>query len=1335
MSTNRVTQTAFKPYNQVMSSMTTDYPFYERGAIAVQNRKDVSRNIYGVPTALAQNLHAPQYNQPMDIVAQYRNRALPIPTDLITAAMINGQASFLTYASPIFLTSEKNFTSKHREINQVGFSRIPQAGIPHEQTSNEITWNTTVEKFSFSFPMLLDFALDDNYGAEEWAFQLGGMASNAMYTVYQQIAFGFVQIGYENIVSNHMKNTPFDHSKLLLKESESFCIAATDPDRLLRMIRDFENTIPGVNMVIIPQGTAVYIEKIKGESTIMPIQRIATDEKTNRVIIELDELNGPRTVKTVYFGDRYYQFVEMPNFRVNSQDDRFMQPLQTAATVCQMYQCDPDLTANTESARSDDINDPYLYFQTKTTGDHVRVSYIEALRSAFYWDDKGKVSKIAKGFLKAQNTKGTKPSFEDGNYLDVEDSDNNTPHRTKDIMDKTDLRAMKKFREEFVGLTFDADSGAYRIPKNLGSFHLRHLPNVWVEKSAKAIHKEINSVACINSDSMMRETIDLLNDIANTVPTQEYLMALREANAQFNFSMNGDLVGSQTPEREAYPNAAQLTEWKGNEFGALRLPKKRGGITATYPWGFDSGPGLLTLAKEADSETSDWSEAGQRAKKVVRYLEILEQAIDAYIGNSDVINPAHTLPWFHVGHSIATIVDHLRHYKAPVFLSLPNVEPGSTNTEFSGNYGKYVAVPKSSKFESCLPSKYSGEITSNLKKVDASDITGQIIIDNLHNFVISTCGWDSTKNDPKTVAFITVIALWVSRLIVSSSSNNRQEILDTLEVLRLGKKPGTDKYKKILTDDPSLNAIAKENLSNDKDTAFTLEFDKLDNSGAPYSVHRDNIDKLEQARGRALIANDANALAKANKDLEDYRKDLYGEQHSNRSTIEGKSKAGPNVRYLRAPLMASEKIIDYLKTLTDGLAPLILMADPGTLYETTIDVYESDTYINHATFKSQAFNSPVNFTINALPLSFGFQERQESGSEFKSSSSTSTRRDNEDNIFSSLKSNKQSDIMSDILSGTNAFGRAYDMDDNRSDILSNRFTNRNAMSNIAFGIPIPSNTSYLNPWNARMTYMKDRIKSPTTKFLFKATISAPNERRSFEAPAGLGQKLINVVLIRPFIEQRVSSILVLEAGANTSLTPIGGFSLTVSKEERGISHTKMDFNTGLIKVNPNNIGMIYGCIPDSHIGGMKVDFLRDPQDFIKQNPYKPSIIAMLAPVSEFLYEYPIHLTGLSNYNRDDVMLAHLRKISFAQFFEHVFDPQVLNHIEGMHEERISHGHHVQVSLQAHRGPCGYRDYNESSHRIKWTNGTGPRGSLEMNSGRAYETHNGKATYYPVFNHQ
>lgn len=1352
MALNRVTQTSFKPYNQVMHAMTNDYPFYERGAIAVQNRKDVNRTLYGVPSAMVSNLQSPQYGQPMDIVAQYRNRALPIPVDMITAAMVNGQASFLTYASPIFLTSEKNFQSKHREINQVGFSRIPQAGIPHEQTSTEITWNTTVEKFSFSFPMLTDYALDDNYGAEEWAFQLGGMASNAMYTVYQQIAFGFVQIGYENIVTTHMKNTPFDLSKLLMKECESFCVAATDPDRLFKMVREFENTIPGANMVIMPQGTSIYISKEKGESTIMPIQRISQDPQTNRIILELDELNGPRTIKTIQLGDRYYQFVEMPNFRVNMQDDRTIQPLMTAATICQMTQCDPDLTALTASARESDINDPYMYFQTKTNGEMQRVSYIEGIRSSFYFDYKsGKVSKLAEGFVEQQNTTGSFPP-DDGEYLDIEDSDNNSPHRISDIADKSDLRQMKKFREVFVGLTFLRDERRFAIPDRLGSFHLRHLPNVWVKKDAEAIHKELNCFAGINSDNLMRESLSLLNDIANTVPTQAYLLALGEENAPFSHDSNGDLVGDSTPFRKAYRNAGTLIEWKGNEHGALRLPKKRNGITDTYPWGFDSGPGLLTLAKEADKENSDWREAGERAKRVVSYLQVLEQFIDKYVGDSDTINPAYTLPWFHVDEALASLVDHLRPYKAPVFLYMPAAVGVANSGSISVDANKFHLTSQVEKFFACF-GQYEGQVTSHaLLGAATMSIAQSRIVNNIMNFVIATCVWESSVNKPSVIAFVTIVTLHLLDELSSAKSQSDFDAIEkSLDKLKNGKTAAAE-YSAIIKKDEARWLPIKNDTSlrnDDKKRKFDEEAKLLSqkpvdalptythSSRGPvkvttYQEAREELDRVQKEYQNALDSGSASDIETARDNLNEAKKAFVGANSVSSSTVKYANTTSGNGRYLRAPLVASEKIIEYLRSL-NGATPLVLMADPGTLFETVVERYDQKTFVIQSSFKSANFNSPANFTLDSLPLSFASL----SGLEEQQQGSFSSQHDDDNNIFASLKTKKSTNFMNDIFSGSSSFGRPYEMDNNRSDRMVDRFRNRSRLyADISEEQPYHKvKDIYIAPWiwDARMAFMKDRIKSPTEKFLFKAIITAPNEAKSFTSPAMLGQKLINVNFIRPFIEQRVSSVLVLEAGPETALTPIGGFSLNVSKEERGITHTRMDFNTGLIKVNPNNIGMIYGCIPDSHIGGMKLDFLREVSDFVVQNPHKPSIIAMLTPVSESDYEYPVHLTGLNYYNRNDTVQAHLRKASFSQFFEFVFDSNTLDAIEGMHEERKSHGHHVQVSLVAHKAPCGYRDYSETAHRIKWVNGTGPRGSLEMNYGNAYLTHNGKATYFPAFN--
>jgi hypothetical protein len=1391
-----------KPFfNTLVPGLNTNFPV-ERGSLAVQSRTDLIRNMWGVPTALERNLKVPQYLQPMDMLGAYKDRSFPIPSQLITAAMMNSRASFLTtVAVPIFLTSEVNFVSKQREINQVGFSNIQDHGIPHQQTTREISWSTTLEKYSFTFPISLNLAIDENFGSQEWLFQLAGFAANAQLTVMKEAAYGLTKVAYENLVANNVKNIPFDLSQLLMREAESFCIAAFDQNAFLDMIRRFEDTVPGANLVILPKGGARYISELRGESTSMIVQKIQTNPENGEVMTKIEEMGGPPSIKTIGVGPRKYDFVELQNFKVNDEDDRVEQPLKTCITIAQFYPPDPESDWCQMTPVCDDANDVYLYWQTQTSGDQIRVSYVKALENSFYWDPKtGKVSGYAMRLRDEKNRKvdKTKPGGDD-DYLDKA-GDHDQPVDTVDILGKTDLRSMKRWRQHYVGLTWDKHLQEWRVPLHLGDFHIRHLPNEAIENCAETFHSALaESIGKGSADSFMNEFYDLMDDISATVPTDEYWLAVAEANAEFTRGPDNSIKGSPTPQdRPAFPAVSRLVEWYPNKFGALNLPRKEGNLRMAYPSGFDSGPGLMTLAKEADNELSEWRDVGLRAKKVLAFLEAFIRTQKLYMPNSAMINPQNTLPWFHRPSDVAAIVDQLRPFKSPLFLALPAVSKDGTYNPITSNHGKTADVeerPLDARDFTLLDHSMSLQrkalnsldksiktkdvITLLRKDIELATSDARKLLDSLMLYIVTETDFQSDKkSSPVKIAEATVVTDHFLKTFIKSDNTGRSFIEEK------DKKGANDFITMVLTPSSTKKTnfieglfgtkpysewyVSKDSAKNDK-AKVKEKIDYVINSnrgGRTYEEVKNEIALLEQKRrdevrlGRPPEEADKEFQQKLtqllagtipNKNQQQNNQQQNQPQQQNQSPIDrrGFGQHSPSEHrsivvngdytYIRAPLMASEGVLRYIHN--SPRDPLVLIADHETSYETPI-VERRDNSRDYAKFQSQNSESPHFSSLLSTPFAYGMtfsqNEGKTSGTSQFSSKSMAGRGDNNNNnnnnndIFG-LRTQKSTSHLSKgfDMSDYVSLGREYDID--RGENVFSASTKASGSSSSTKGhMAAAMSRQFFGPWDERFRHMRS-ISSPVTKALFKGLLLSPNELSTFTSVNKSGKKLINVMLVRPFIQQIVSSVIVMEAGSNSAIQAVGHPWLGVTKEDRGIIHTRCDFRTGMVPVTKKNIQMIPYCIPDRFIGGMKVDFMRDHRDFVKPNPEKPSIISMLIPLTERRFEGPIHLLNFNPYYRPDLQNHHLRKWSAAEMFRMVFGDDTTMQIEGHHHNRVNYGTPVVgASLVAHRGPTGYRDFSSMNHRVRYVDGTGPRGDIRMNIDRAWETHNGGSHKFPDY---
>lgn len=1356
----------------------------DRGALVIKAQRDFIKNLWGAPDNVLAGINDVNYLQNTDLTSIYKDRIIPVPSNQITAALLNGQAGFLSsVVSPIFETSEFNFQVKFREMNQLEYTRTAAGGIPNEQSYTETTWTDTIERVQLNAKIGMEVALDPNFGEDRWLFELAGLASNAMLTIHKNIAYSLVHIGFGNMIEMESKDIPLNLSKLLQAETMAFGLAALDQTRFLRFIRSFEKKILNMNMLILPQGGSAYISELQGESTSMVAQKMITDPVTGKWLFEF--LEGPDTVKTLKFGERSIQCVELTDFAVNMKDDRREQPLRTGVTLCQYYPPDPNVKASDNCKPKCGSLDPFIFFQTKTQGDEVKVSWVEAVKSAFYYDYKtGKISDRAKEFCAYMtNVVKGNPERTPLAYLSPQSNINKQSeydHNNPDvdlITGKETLIEMRGWRDQFVGLTYDREIDEFRIPKRVGDFHLEHLPNEWLHKAVRGVIETITGDSNINFDNMVNEYYALCNDIANTEWTNDYLRALINRNLPrmvggVTEGGSRDLNGFRTssiPDKKSkkFPNASRLREWMPNEFGSLDIPRREGNVRMTYPPGFDFGAGIITLSKEASDDNSEWREAGARAKRIVDFFSIIHRGIKEYMGKSDTIKKSLNAPWIHVDNPLAALLDSLRPIGSPVFLAVPatlsgdeanerlstggiirfgnagdilkaTVELTKENIKTLSDTNKMVLVSNIAKFASCLNASvydnFSKIITAFSTDPDKKTKYFTNSFSKLMSFVIDLCKYNSGKVSAGTVSTASVIAnRFLEKLSVYLSKTD-EDLLATSTALNddlnnflslYQNKPGKsaiEKQKKELKDlieeSQSNKAIFGDNVHfsdelqelesklnstvNNRDLPFTY-FEYVDKQNRVDAINAELNTTTISGDRRTQLTSERTALAD---DLTSLT--VTDRVPVNRST--GRKVSADFFKtpttYLRAPLRASAKLLDYVLSNDPILA---YPADSTMFNEVPLEVIDNDTR------RRSEFLTKRTMKLSSMPFNMRFQSKKD----FSSSSSFNSKQ-NEEFSMKSKKSSSLSMNVDSFLSGK-SFGAIDD------DYLSSRYKpkysslyeddNKDTASMMK--------NEFFGPWKNRLKFAKKL--NPLERVLFLALIQTKNTFHVHENLAKADQKIINVMIFRPFIQHTVSSALVLEAGQNTLMTAIGHAHVMVTKEERGIFNINCGFMHGVIRKNPHNIALLPYCIPDAFNGGMKVDFMKDPKHWNYANPDKESMIALLTPVSEYIYEAPIHMANKSTFIRPDIDHApYLRKYSAADFFQFVFTHHAVNSIENHHMERKSYGRHVHVSLVAHRGPVGYI----TSGKFEKKEGTGPRGEIEMNIHGAHKTWNGDGVKFP-----
>lgn len=1235
----------------------------ERGTLMARQRNDFFRNLWGVPEDLARLMDANQNMQPMDIIGAYKDRVLEVPSQQLTAMLLNSEASFLSETiSPIFPTAEFNFQGQFQEMNMIEFDRTAEGGIPSLQTYRTASWSDKVEKVQKNAQISTTFAQDPNVGERAWLFQLAGLAAGAMLTVHKTIAYALVRIGYENLVSDYMKPIPFDYSKALASEEYSFGLAALDQTRYLQLIREKKTDIRGLNTAIIPFNSVHYIAAVLGESTSMQAQKIITDPTSGELLWRFTQ--GKRSVGTVQYGEDLIHFVEMPEFRVNMDDDRKEQALRTVITVGQVYPPNPDIHANdsvsSPGALREENLDLWIYEEFKSQGDEVRISMRKAYANCFYWDDKTKdgLSKYAHGFADKKNRElqvdnipweynPTNPHQNKDLTINTEPEYGNNSASPDLIVGKADLLSMRGWRDRFFGLTWvpagggnSSGAGRYRLPKRIADFELKAIPNAWIGKYARAIAAMANQMVTSNVDfdEMMDETLALLDDIDNAPWSDSYVNAVRERNAP-TVGAGGGAGGVgvtvptvRTEKRENWGGVEQ-DEWRANRFGSLDLPPRPADHPSAYPPGFSSAPGIETLAREADNEDSTWAEAGKRAKRVNTFLDMLERLIREYIGQTDLTDPNLTPPWYQVKSGKTVLVASLRAQPGPVYLS------AGDNGE---DLPEGLITPKA-KFAAILDAYTASNLGSSLVATQREEP----VLNKLVNHTLQSVYYNTPTDFVLPLTLITDIALRLNAALLADEST-----------ARLGKE---------------IDVISTINKDDKKQIDAVLK----------------RYEALIQKPNLAEYADNVPATKTA---------------IANLKATEGTRKARiSELKFYRTPLVAG-------RSLARSDNKQVLAADADNYYDTPLASNPRAQEEYYRTFASRS-TAP---SLSQMPYSLLL--RLSRGAPLGRPNPVAQERG----------PSRSMDVRSFLSHGA-GFSAPQDYSEMGS---VNATTRRQKVSDKPYDPRKESayleKEEYFGPMEARMDYRK-KLSSPFEQILFMAICMAPNKKDIHENATKLGQKLVNVLIFRPFIMQEMGSTVVMDSNG-TLTTAVGHARVSTSSESRGIITINASFYLGIVRNNPQNIGMLGFTFPMGFVAGMNTEFMRDPRHFNYASVEKPSMIAMISPVDETRYEYPLHLLNLPTYVRPGQDNApYLRKWSSSEFFEYVFNGDELYQIEGhLRDYKKNHGQAYDIALSMGRGVVRY---DQNGHQ-RYVNGTGARGDIRMNIGQAYKTWNGQAFRFP-----
>lgn len=1373
----------------------------ENGALAIKLREVFAPLVYNGPGAPAGGMDATKYGQNLDLNKPYKNRAVPLFQDFVTAQIINGSNNFLLdIVSPPWETPEMNFTINRTEFNAITFNNIAEFGIPDQQTKFSYGWTDSTKRFALSTTISRDLALDPNFGAQVWIEELNQFVSNANLTINTNIILSVVQIGYTNQVQNKSMNIKVDQSKLYLEESEDMLMMAVQPARVLGRLNNLVKKIPGLNMLIIPQGGEQYTNELTGESISMLSQKLITDVENDRVLVEFAD-SGYTSNKTIRVAGRNVNIMEFTPFVINTLSEITVDPLRTNVTVCQYFPPNPKVTADGPTNSTDpSILDRFVFYQTKTMGRDERISHRTMLANCNYWDpkDKGRVSRTNEEFARylTQRVKTNKEAIPyDWNPLygnshgdiNIEQTDANKPILS-DVSGKTDLDSMHSWRQYFCGVLYRPDINAFVIPELIGDFHNFNVPNEWVHKAAKLAvlkGKELNGD--IDLDVYFARFRRFAKAMKNAPVQDVFIEGL--INKNMARMLNPDKEDSTTfrtattPEYKAdskrFPGINLIEEWIPNRMGGLDLPDRNGLMTSPYPAGFANGVGILILAAEALNPKSLWKESAEEADALVTFAKFLLKYIQDSIGKTGYVNKKHTAPWFHKESALTVLIDHLIGAEGPLFLGIPPSATLSTGLVVNAS----------------LPASVFGDAADSFLQAKQADTIEAI----------------NALTGDKTAAVVPVTT--IARAYSCLSTEAYEKIFPLLGSMKdLGDLDGGDQTF-INNFRLSLNSMAEyivkfanygtgQQISANKIQASSIIlegfFDKVTAPIAPAQANGLDFENLDANDGhnklialkRAILreAKNFEANFKSSDSMkvffEELRKqkekgkaappvsaplvtfavELYAYEKSNTTRgitskrgdlaaggggavakpegFQGDFTAAP-LKMLRAPITSSKAFVEYIASKEN---PYVLIADPDTFYEFPQDVRKTSESSHskgrrrmNAKLKGEKTgltSLSKNIQILSQVYSTGNGGMVGGGSASLRSNAYDDMGEDYDDLFSSLrpqKSKKSLDI-NQLLD----MGARYDEDDGMSDYQSFIDKSRKKVS------PMRSpqdktgevhhesllSQAYVGPWRLRIKYRNDEITSAAEQFFFMNILESKNNLKTPTNIAKFGGQIFEVMLTRPFTELTTHAMVAMEAGARTMNTTIGHSSVTVTKESRGLFHINCDFIMGILRINPDNIALIFHAFPVAFIGGKKVDFMTNFDNFELANPAKESIIAFLIPVSERITASPMHLRNKETYIRpgiDDAIWE--RKCSaFGTYYDWLLREHNPSSVDSNQTQRSNYSISMRVSHVANLGPTSYIDhYTLKKEDVE---GVGPLGSRRMNMEGCQDVYEGRSVKFP-----
>lgn len=950
------------------------------------------------------------------------------------------------------------------------------------------------------------------------------------------------------------------------------------------------------------------------------------------------------------------------------------------------------------------------------------------------------------------------------------------------------------FREIPWGIGFNPEKSMnpYYEPGDIGSFMPSQISGDWVLAAAKKIalasQQKLDVSDITELFSNLKTFIGILRDAEWNDLMVEAIIDKNLSKILVSVGAGEWTVREQTTDRKKlvnFPGANPVGEFRTNVDGALDLPERSGALKSTIPPGHANAVGIMRLALEADKPQSLWGEIGTQAKTVLRIFQELYNLSNETIGKTKSTDPAWSYPWS-VGKGLATFIDSFIDVtfgiSAPLFLGVPpkansfNVTKAQTKAEArvaknviqvtivndfnellktdlptqdkDGKKLNYLIGPK----ERALASVTSvvGEDLQTLIYGDEKKYTKELC-----KLLIEIAGYTATGSPVVTrIASASYVAANVIRML------------------------GVEK----VTDDKISEYVAGFNGTKTQNNKLIADAANL-NQNAAKDANADRMANLRKyEKGLNITGAVSEKLPEEGKSAEDLKKEEEALKQRQRGEFYKGDYEQVPLRFLRTPLTYTPQLGDYLR---NKAFSYVLPGDPDYFYELPIELdsfnekgepmeeFNEEEAVgvkglfqftanrtlqsfsslnNNANGNQQQQNNPMNFDKRTW---YGKKKKDKKNKNKYDDDSDDS--DNDDNIFASLKSKSgastkkgsvsarsssssstSSSFISDLLNNGNLgnLGMEFSSGDN----FARKHQKRSAFSGGGDSASATSSTNiddltdelFEGGWDYHKEYMEHEVVSDAHKLFYRLIIEAPNTIEIHLKLASINAHIVNVMLVRPFIQAHVHALLLCKAGPQTWIYAFGHSTVQVTKELRGLFHLGCGFEHGMIETNPDNVAVMPAPLFHSFDGGKKVDFMTNPADWNQPNPTKPSMMAFLIPNDEKTFSSPTHLRNMETYSGPDGDYAIWeRKCSaFGGLYDHIFHKHNPKKADIVESNRVTFNSVNTIAHVLHLGCVAYTDPN-TGRKIDRP-GVGPLGERRANMPGAQLVMNGQSFRFPDY---